>query len=38
MSYQILRIDTADEQIRVILLYIADDSGSVDIALNYLEN
>lgn len=38
MSYQILRTDKADEQLRGIIFYIADDSGSVDIALNYLEN
>ena len=37
MSYQILRTDKADEQLRDIIFYIADDSGSVDIALNYLE-
>ena len=36
MSYQILRTDKADEQLRDIIFYIADDSGSVDIALNYL--
>lgn len=32
MSYQILRTDKADEQLRDIIFYIADDSGSVDIA------
>ena len=37
MSYQILRTNKADEQLRDIIFYIADDSGSVDIALNYLE-
>lgn len=37
MSYQILRTDKADEQLRDIIFYIADDSGSVDIALNYLD-
>ena len=36
MRYQILRTDKADEQLRDIIFYIADDSGSVDIALNYL--
>ena len=30
MSYQILRTDKADEQLRDIIFYIADDSGSVD--------
>ena len=29
MSYQILRTDKADEQLRDIIFYIADDSGSV---------
>ena len=28
---------SADEQLREIIFYIADDSGSVDIALNYLD-
>lgn len=37
MKYQILRSDKADEQLREIIFYIADDSGSVDIALNYLD-
>lgn len=37
MQYNILRTDKADEQLRDIIFYIADDSGSVDIALNYLE-
>lgn len=37
MKYKILRTDKADEQLREIIFYIADDSGSVDIALNYLE-
>lgn len=36
MQYKILRTDKADEQLREIIFYIADDSGSVDIALNYL--
>lgn len=36
MKYSIVRTDKADEQLRDIILYIADDSGSVDIALNYL--
>lgn len=37
MGYRIVRTDQADEQLREIIFYIADDSGSVDIALNYLE-
>lgn len=36
MKYKIVRTDKADEQLREIIFYIADDSGSVDIALNYL--
>lgn len=37
MKYQIIRTDKADEQLRDIIFYIADDSGSIDIALNYLD-
>ena len=37
MSYPVLRTDKAEEQIRDILFYIAEDSGSVEIALNYLD-
>lgn len=37
MKYRIVRTDKADEQLREIIFYIADDSGSVDIALGYLE-
>ncbi len=37
MSYRILRADKAAEQLRDIIFYIADDSGSVDIALSYLD-
>ena len=37
MKYTIVRTDKADEQLRNIIFYIADDSGSVDIALNYLD-
>lgn len=37
MKYQIIRTDKADEQLRDIIFYIAEDSGSVDIALNYLD-
>lgn len=36
MKYTIERTDKADEQLRDIIFYIADDSGDVDIALNYL--
>ena len=36
MKYKIIRTDKADEQLREIIFYIADDSGSIDIALNYL--
>lgn len=37
MNYRIVRTGKADEQIRDIIFYIADDSGSTDIALNYLD-
>ena len=37
MKYKIIRTDKADEQLREIIFYIAEDSGSIDIALNYLE-
>jgi len=37
MAYRIIRTDKADEQFREIIFYIADDSGSVDVALNYLD-
>lgn len=37
MKYQIVRTDKAEEQLRQIIFYIAEDSGSIDIALNYLE-
>lgn len=37
MKYSIHRTEKADNQLREIIFYIADDSGSVDIALNYLE-
>jgi len=37
MKYHIIRTDKADEQLREIIFYIADDSGSIDIALNYLD-
>lgn len=37
MKYSIIRTDKADEQLREIIFYIADDSGSIDVALNYLD-
>ena len=37
MKYKINRIDKADEQLREFIFYIADDSGSIEIALNYLD-
>ncbi len=37
MQYEVIRTDKADEQLREIIFYIADDSGSVDIALHYLD-
>ncbi len=37
MKYKILRTDKAEEQLRDIIFYIAEDSGSVDIALRYLD-
>ena len=37
MKYKIIRTDKADGQLREIIFYIADDSGSVDIALKYLD-
>ncbi len=37
MKYNIIRTDKADEQLREIIFYIADDSGSIDIASNYLD-
>lgn len=36
MKYKILRTDKAEEQLREIIFYIADDSGDIDIALGYL--
>ena len=38
MKYRIVMTETADEQMRDILFYIADDSGSIDAALNYLSH
>lgn len=37
MSYAILQTDTAKDQMYAILQYIAEDSDSVDTALNYLD-
>lgn len=37
MKYKIIRTDKADEQLREIIFYIAEDSGSIDIALDYLD-
>lgn len=37
MKYKILRTDKAEEQLREIIFYIADDSGDVNIALSYLD-
>lgn len=37
MKYQVKRTEKADNQLRDIVFYIADDSGSVDIALDYLD-
>lgn len=37
MKYKIIRTDKAEEQLRDILFYIADDSGRVDIAMKYLD-
>lgn len=36
MRYEIVRTDKAEEQLREIIFYIAEDSGSAEIALNYL--
>ena len=35
--YKIFRTAKADEQLREIIFYIADDSGSIDVAINYLD-
>ncbi len=37
MKYKILRTDKAEEQLREIVFYIADDSGNIDVALGYLD-
>ena len=36
MKYRIVRTDKADEQLRDIIFYIAEDSGDIETALNYL--
>ena len=35
--YRIIRTDKAEDQLRDIIFYIADDSGSIDTALRYLD-
>ncbi|MDK9711473.1 type II toxin-antitoxin system RelE/ParE family toxin [Acidaminobacter sp.] len=37
MTYTILRTDKAEDQLRDLIFYIADDSGDIQIALDYLE-
>ncbi|MGI6153980.1 MAG: type II toxin-antitoxin system RelE/ParE family toxin [Christensenellaceae bacterium] len=37
MKYSIVRTDKAEEQLREIIFYIAADSGSIDVALGYLD-
>ncbi len=37
MKYKIVRTDKAEEQLRELIFYIADDSGSAETALNYLD-
>lgn len=37
MKYKIIRTDKAEEQLRDILFYIADDSGRTDVAMKYLD-
>ncbi|MCM1387975.1 MAG: type II toxin-antitoxin system RelE/ParE family toxin [Bacillus sp. (in: Bacteria)] len=37
MKYSIIRTGKAEEQLRDIIFYIAEDSGSVDVALGYLD-
>ena len=36
MKYRILRTDKANDQLYSLIQYIADDSGNIDIALEYL--
>ena len=35
--YKILRTDNAEDQLRDIIYYIADDSGNIDTAIKYLD-
>ncbi len=35
--YRIIRTDKAEDQLREIIYYIADDSGSIDTAIKYLD-
>ncbi len=37
MKYNIVRTDKAEEQLRELIFYIAEDSSSVDVALGYLD-
>jgi len=37
VKYTIIRTDKAEEQLRAIIMYIADQSGDIDAALRYLE-
>lgn len=37
MNFDIIRTDKADTQLRDLIYYIADDSGSEDVALSYLD-
>lgn len=37
MKCRILKTDKAEEQLRSIIFYIAEDSGSVDLAIDYLD-
>lgn len=37
MKYEIVRTDKFEEQLRDSIFYIANDSGDIDIALNYLD-
>ena len=37
MKYKIVRTDKVDEQLREIIFYIAENSGSIDVALRYLD-
>ena len=37
MKYKVIRTDKTQEQLREIIFYIAEDSGGVDIVLDYLD-